>query len=337
MAKQNNSNFTINSDVKLVQLIASNTNLFLGLVGIVNNAICIGVFSQKKLLLRKFNIYLLVLTIIEIIFCTVLFTDYIFSKFNKQGIFLHDLNKYTRVFISFFAEFSDSCIGILTVILSLDLLYAIKYPLEINDFITHRHARFLIEISLIILKTSSFILCEHHVDNDFHVVYCSFVSPIIFNAVPFITVLAFNSILVKEIISYYRKQAEMKKNLNEGEILLEIYDMKSTNSVVRKFCKKEENHSKKSHYIVILVTNIWAILTIIPYYSFNSCFSLMAIDSFSRYFDSKTVIIGQMMASIFFNSNHCINFFIYLGFYDEFRDTLRDFIFYFKKSHVVTV
>ena len=340
MASQNNYNFTIDASVKIVERIASNANLIITFLGIVNNAICIGVFSQKKLLQRKFNIYLLVLTIFEMIFCTVLFADYIYSKFNTHGIFLHNLNKYMRILISFLVEASDSYIGILTAILSLDRLYAIKYPLEINDFVTHRHVRSLIAvplIALIILKTSSFILCEHHLNNDFQIIYCSIVSPLLFNALPFISVLFLNSILVKEIISYYRNQEGLKKNLTEGDISLELLDMKSSSFLVRKFCKKEETHSKKSHYVVILLTNIWSILTIIPFYYFISCFTLININSFSTCFDSKTVIIGQMVASIFFNSNHCINFFIYLCFYDDFRYSLRDFFIYFKESKVINV
>ena len=104
------------------------------LIGIVDNSISIYAFLQKKLLENSFNWYLLIVTIFKLIFCTTLFTDYIFNKVYYEPIFLHDLNRYATVIIDYIIHTSDSCIALLTVFLSLDRLYAIRHPLKWRRF-----------------------------------------------------------------------------------------------------------------------------------------------------------------------------------------------------------
>jgi hypothetical protein len=88
--------------------------------------------------------------------------------------------------------------------------------------------------------------------------------------------------------------------------------VRQVNKVVKKLTR-----SQKSHYTVIIATDIWSVLTSFPYYILNS-YLLFQLN----FFNIETIIILQIISSVFFNSNPCISFFIHLCFNEEFREAI---------------
>ena len=304
---------------------ACKVNLIMTLLGIAGNLISICVFSQKKMIIRKFNWYLLILAIFELLFCIIISIDYFYRIFNAQLMFLHDLNAFTNIFIEFLIHTTDSFVIIITLILSIDRLYAIKNPIKIKDFITNLHSKFLMAaafLALIIVKIPSSISCQQHFEQKFYIIYCTFISPLVLNIIPTIVILILNSLLVKEIISYYK--AKTKEGLLKTGQLRKISDKRHSQvslvvHATTKTKQKQISRSQKSHYFIIMALTVWTVLTSIPYYSLNTYLLLFRLEIFENFLDSKVIAITQVFSSMFFNSNHCINFFIYLNFYSEFR------------------
>jgi len=263
-------------------------------------------------------------------------------KVYKKKIHLHALNKLSGIIIDFTVHATDSYTTVLTVLLSLDRLYAIRKPMKIKQFITNLHAKKLMVFSFLILislKTTSYFFCELHIGGNTHLVYCSLVSPLIFHLIPLITILVLNSWLVKEIICYYTRQKRhsinnlARKSITAMFSFSENQKIRSNSLAAYMRCtrSKKINNTQKSHYIVILISSLWSILTSIPYFTFNPYFSLYQADFFKIDDDIslEKLMMTQMISSILFNSNHFIIFFIYLSFYDEFRNCLI-FGFFFK-------
>ena len=311
-------------------------NLVFSAIGIFFNFISIFVFSQEKLRKNKFNWYLLTLSVFELIFCVIIFTDYIFREIYKEGIFLHGLNKITGLTIDFIIHLSDSSTTLLTLFLSLDRLYAVKKPMKIKEFVTNLHAKKLMIISLISLislKFLSVLFCQIEIDRNTHLICCSLVSPLLFNIIPSLIILILNIWLVREVIVYIRKKERpnvkelVRKSVSAAMMNLTNYrksehDKSCTSLNLRRFSNKKT--TKKLHYAVILVSSIWSMLTSIPYYTVNPYFSLNQFEFFSINFNLKSVIVVQIVSSVIFNLNHCINFFIYFSFYDDFRRALKN-------------
>jgi len=331
--KLNCLNQSLKEDVIKLETVVCYVNIFIMIFGITVNIISILVFSRNELRKRKFNWYLLALTIAELIFCLIVFTDYIFSAFHHEQTFLHALNKVTNGIIDFIVHSIDSYATILTLLLSLDRLYAIKRPMKIKQFFTNLHAKKMMAVSLtlvILLKVVSHVFCALNIGGNFYIMFCSLGSPLIFNFVPLFLILILNIWLVKEIISYVKKQSRpsifisqlARKSITE---ILSLEEQRrghaSTTIHLRNFGKKKINKTQKSHYIVILVHSIWSILATTPYYSLNPYISLYEFDFLSNNFDSKNIIQAQVISSLLFNSNHCFNFFIYFCFYSVFRKT----------------
>jgi hypothetical protein len=312
-------------DIHIASLenIACNLNILIMTVGIVLNMGSIWAFLQKKLLCRKFNWYLLVLTIFELIFCITVLTDYMFSKFYIKPIFLHDFNKYTSIIFNFTIHTSDDCIVILALFLSIDRLYAIKKPLKIKLFITNLHAKKLIIISilmLIFLKSLYLVFFN----TNLYILYHTLITPVFFNTIPLIIILILNTILVKEVIIYYKKQSKnviVRTERNSLVTILEINDNKILKSF-ENISSKKIRKTQKSHFSILIVSNLWYLFTSVPYFTLNTFFILLKLQVYPNIYDIKTVIIIQIVSSILFNSNHCINFFIYFCFYDEFRNVI---------------
>jgi hypothetical protein len=214
------------------------------------------------------------------------------------------------------------------VFLSVDRLYAIRHPLKIKDFFTNLHAKYLILISLlifIIFIIFNVFLCEQNLGSNFHIIYCTIISPTILNTLPLVIILVLNIWLVRETIKKYCKEKSNRRRIkSQGKSslipLVEIKASKRRKSSVRQsiqiivISKQQSNNTDKSHYLVI-ITDIWSFLTSTPYYILNSYYILFHLNVFSM----ETIVVLQIISSVLFNSNYCISFFIYLSFYAEFR------------------
>jgi hypothetical protein len=313
--------YHFDEDIVKTREIALILNIIILSMGFLDNLMCIYVFLQKKLLRHKFNWYLSIVAMFKLIFSLTLFIDHIFSKIDKDQKFLHDINETASKIIDFIVHTSDSYIAVLTVFLSLDRLVAIKNPLFIKKFITNLHTKFLISISLFMLlclKIMSIIFCEFKAENNARILFCTVISPNFFNTLPLIVILVVNILLVIEIIKYYRNKRRSKIKDKISILARDNNNISQSAKFLKKFSASQINHTKRSHFIVIIVSDVWSILTAIPYYTLSSFFVLFQI----KITNLKSIIIFQIVSSILFNTNHSIDFFIYFSFYGDFREAI---------------
>ena len=301
------------------------TNLILTLLGIIGNSLSIYVFSQKKMIIRKFNWYLLVMAIFELAFCLLLFIDYLFQRNHPEQIFLHELNTAINMIFEFSIHLIDTYVIQITLILTINRLYAIKHPIEVKNFVTNLHSKCLIVsifISLIVLKVPIFMLCYSNSHSNFNIVFCTTFSPLVFNIIPTAIILVLNMFLIREIRNYYRRKPEHFFSFASSQHSAQSTEELSYNEVkkqkklyrtnfVRKLIYKPVSRSQKAHFLVIIAVACWLAATSLPYYSFSTYYLIFRFHTFTNYFDIDTLKIIQMISSNFFNSNHCINFFIY--------------------------
>jgi len=329
--------------------ITSKVNFSLSLFGLFGNIICFAVFIQRKMRMIKFNLYLLVLSIFEISFCFILLINYLFQLFNKDNLLMHQLNKLTTISFDYFVHNLDSTSHIITLILSINCLYAIKNPLKIKEFFTNLHPKFVTVVSVLsifLLRIPIAVLCNHE-ENEILTNSCNFVSPIIFNILPIISVLIVNSILIKEIVLNPDSLVDHFMSHRLSTVETSVHYKNSLVEVsITKLNPNKIYKNKMSRYISIIIISLWSVVTTITYFIFNIyCLILnnqifkdprIEIDIYV-YEKIKTVIRIQSLASILFNSNHCISVVFYLLFYSMFRDSIFSFfkkIFKIKKTHV---
>jgi hypothetical protein len=210
----------------------------------------------------------------------------------------------------------------LTLILSIDRLYAIKNPTKIKSFFTNLHSKILLissYISLLIVKIPGIFFCYENTTKNFHLIYCTLISPAVLNVIPTVIIFIINSLLIYEIVSYYRMRGKLSKDSEKTKYNLKV--CRNSSMYVRCVNYKPVDRVKRSHYLVIIILAAWSVFTSIPYYAFHAFYLLITLNIFTST-DTKALHVVQITSSIFFNSNHCINFFIYLFFYDEFRVTI---------------
>ena len=320
-------------------------NLILSFFGIIGNSVCIYVFVQKQMITRKQNWYLLAIAIFELIFCLVIFSDYMCQTIHEERFFLHELNKYSETTMNFLIHATDMYLVVLTLFLSIDRLYAIKNPFTIKSFVTNEHTKMVIAISLIFvlcLETLNDALCILFENTVFYTAFCIFISPLLLSILPNIMILVLNSLLIKHIIHYYKNRSlEYYKFLASREVSL--YRQSICKELTFRECKKNSKSellvlthkfndnlisgTQRSHYFVIIILAVWLVLTSIPYHTVNSFYLLIYFKDIAKTKIKYTAIVKiQVIASIFFNSNHCINILVYLRFYPAFRCCVSDIL-----------
>lgn len=322
-------------DLQTLADISCILNLSFLFIGIIGNSFCIYVFLQRKMIARKFNWYLLILAIFELIFCLFIFLDYLFKLMHPTKTKFRELNKFTSMLFDLSIHTTDSYLAVITLILSIDRLYAIRNPIKMKTFITNSHSKhltFIAFVSLLLLKLPGVFLCHYNTNKTFHLMFCSLLSPIIFNIFPTIVILIVNSLLVIEIINYCRFKVIDKHNCKR-DVNFEINSTSSNKQEILHQYKSIKG-TQKSHFFVIIILSFWSVITTIPYYICSSYDLLFRLSIFSKYFDSSERGTErdethqrmeffrkiQIITSVFFNSNHCFNFLVYFRFYCMFRD-----------------
>ena len=331
-------NRTQDLDRQLYVQAFSKLNLFILIFfGILGNICCMFVFLQKNMRKRKIHWYLLVLATFELLFSLMLSIDYLYKMFHKDSVFLHDLNVYTNMIIDYSIHLIDAYVTILTLILSIDRLYAIKHLPDQRNFITHKHAKCLISIafiSILVLKIPILILCYENTERCFNIVTCTIVSPLIFNILPTIGILVVNSILVYRLIDFYRKLSMERRLMissriqsrEQSELNLKVCKRKSNKNIVINVYKLTIYplcRTQKVQFVVIIVTATWSVLQTLLYYPLTMFH--FYVYRYKIIIDIDVLTKYQIVSSFFFNLNHCIHFFIYFSFNFEFRKCLFKF------------
>lgn len=145
-----------------IESIVARINLFTMLFGIIGNFICICVLMQKTLLNRKFNWYLLILALADLIFCFIVFINY-YIVFTNPSRALYDLSKITCYFTDYVVSSIDAFCVYLTLVLSIDRLYAIKKPIKSKMFLTYRFPRriaILGYLTILLIKSPDLFLSQ---------------------------------------------------------------------------------------------------------------------------------------------------------------------------------
>ena len=345
-----------NSEV--TTFVLSKVNLTLLILGTIGNILCIYVYSQTRMRKSKFNWYLLVLAIFELIFCLTLSFDYLFHVIHPNNIIFHDLNDLIDSVMEFLINSTDSYIAIITIFISVDRYNAIINPLQVKNFITNLYPKRLIFISLVVLislKLIDITLCHTINDINFIVSYCSLMSPLVFNIFPTIVIFIVNILLIKELTNFSKNSALNMQNFSSTS---RIHSIRSTVEIgisyrnnsqtegtisMRRYSVNTNTNSRKFHYIVIICFSLWLVLTTVPYYSINSYYFINRIYIISN---SNSINVSQDVNQIFenqigklrfiqnistsfFNSNHFLNFFLYFFFYSNFRNCVLK---YFRPS-----
>ena len=131
-----------------------------------------------------------------------------------------------------------------------------------------------------------------------------------------------NSILVCEIVKYYNHIPNIDLLDQRGSLSCNEQINHSVKRSISSNNQKSISKTQKSHYFIIVAVSVWTVLTTMPYYLLNTYLLLLRIDLFENHFESDAITIAQIISSVFFNSNHCINFLIYLFFHAHFKGLL---------------
>jgi hypothetical protein len=234
---------------------------------------------------------------------------------SKENKFLHDINLYLKMIFDFLIQTLNSFIFMVTLHVSINRLYAIECPLNIRNFLINVYSKYifiLILMFLMIVNVPSIIFCNNPKNENFKTIYCSIVFPIIFNIVPIGLEFFINLILFSKVIKYQKKKFSIVFNLPQTIMLkykLGFYLNK----------KKTLKRMQLAKQIFALILTTWCLFSTFIYFSLNTYLSLnVLINYFNLFFLYKV----QKISLIFFNLNHCINFFFYICFHQSFRNYL---------------
>lgn len=359
------TNETINDiQIAYVGKLVSIINLALMIFGFIGNSFCILVFIRKELSSRKFNSYLLILAISELLYCLFILSNSL-TYLTIPPKHLYDLSMFTCYTTDFFVGTIDAFCVLLTLLVSIDRLYAILYPIKVRQFFTNRYPKRVAFIALIIvtlLKLTEVILHqkvfvrnkEEYIDVQLkytpnstfyeapyeypfcfnvnksplhvklYIIICDIIIPLVFNIIPSIFVLILNGFLFFYMRNYTKVKKSDPSQLTSGTSLRRI----------QKTTTKQLTVTQKSHFLTIIILGIWLLITSVPYYSLQTLYWIFRLifieDSMPNLFDYRV----QAISSVFFNSNHCINILIYLLFHKSFRSSTLKIIRLSLRSHV---
>jgi hypothetical protein len=308
-------------------------NICVTFFGIIGNFLCIIILFQKKLLCRKFNFYLLLLSFSELFYCMIVIVNS--SKFYfDTPRFIFDMSSITCLFTDYLVGAIDGYCVLLTLVLSVDRLYAIAKPMRSRHFLTSRYPKrvaffcfilvLIINIPEIVLTQRAFYPPKQNASNitdqlmycvnesqsivrkKAYIIICGVLIPVIINILPALTIVLINAVLLKHVYNH-------SSNSNRF-------------AIVGKTNNRNPTVTQKSHYVTIIIIGLWLLITSVPYYTLKCIFWLIRLkvyDSADHWPNYERV---QGLFSVLFNSNHSINIIIYILFHKCFRRAALDLI-----------
>jgi cytochrome c-type biogenesis protein CcmH/NrfF len=275
MGTYNETLLSINKTETESQVFSSlaKAHLVIAMFGIIGNTICICVFFQKNLLIRKFNWYLLILSIAEFFFCCIVFANTIvYAIAPAEGRMMTDLFLIPCYINEYLVNCIDAFCVFLTLLLSIDRLKAILDPINSRLFFTNRYPKRITFTSLIIImiiKSTEIILAQRRFINntmqlednstncDFSevtilprclmcenknkeafIIVCGITLPLLLNIIPTILILILNTILLIYVTNYKSKASNILTSQ-------------------KKSVKQFKNIQQKSHHFTIIIMGIW--------------------------------------------------------------------------------
>jgi hypothetical protein len=333
-----------------------NINFFTMLFGIFANIFSMIIFLQRELRVRKYNWYLAMLSFFDFTFCFIVFTSYLVLRHSNPTKSLFDLNIVTCFMTDYIVNLIDSCCVILTLILSIDRLYAILSPFNSRNFYIYRYPKktaFITFVFLTIIKLPELFLSQREfrtntLNNTNSSVSLSdtkllsscesltlanrFVSTkkvkqqlyVIYCNIVLPILLNLIPALVIIILNSilwlsvhrYTNQIKLSITTKKRETSLGAIVDNNDDSLVIK--KKAMTTVQKSHYFTILCIGLWLLFTSVPYYSLNTYYWVTTLSLIEDHSEWPMTI--QAISSAFFNLNHCFNILIYLTFHRDYRN-----------------
>lgn len=149
----------------LIDYIVSRINLSSMFFGIIGNLVCVFVLTQKSLLNRKFNWYLLALAFADLNYCFIVFANYLIYalSISDPPQVIYDLSKITCYLTDYVVHSIDAFCVFLTLILSIDRLYSIMNPIKSRFFVTSQYPKqitFATYFILLLIKSPEIFLSQ---------------------------------------------------------------------------------------------------------------------------------------------------------------------------------
>lgn len=313
-------------------------NFFLMSFGLIANTICILVFSSKRLRKCKFNVYLLILAVIELFYCLIVWLDVFCVVACTNPRLLTEMHRFYYLIIPSLAYTLDAATVIITLLLSIDRLYAIFRPMKIKTFATHTHLKLLVALSLALCFVVEIIAIPIYflTSEVFYYTYRTIIASCILVILPATIILVLNTILFIKIINHdklkqnirlrFTLSKEKRKRIKDKEKAEEEKKLRLPSARINNY--HPLNRAQKSHFVVIIMIGLWLLLTEVP---FNL---LILIIKFGGKYEKFYLM--QFASSIFLNSNHCINIFIHIFFHDMFYKRLKQSIMFIYKNGLLS-
>nr|QVK45820.1 G protein-coupled receptor [Proales similis] len=314
------------------------SNLLIMIGGAFANLICIIVLSQKRILIKRYNVYLLAIALADFCFCVIVTINY-WIVLTKPASAIYDLNVFTCYLTDFVIANIDSFCILLTLVLSVDRLNSIKSPLTSRLSYTQKYPTTICLIVLFFLLvvrvpeatfgTKTYVYpsvndtnitahCSIGGPSDesqpvkfgtglLYILFASFLLPLALNVIPAFFALSLNFDLWVHIRRYMRI-------LGSEDFGLMAHQPQQALVQQRLYAQ-----ARYSQYFVIIIPSIWLVVSILPYYSILLFHWIVKQnpDLLGDHFRLLQSI--QAFSSVFFNSNHVINLAIYLLFHRSFR------------------
>ena len=132
-----------------IDYLVSKINFGSMLFGIFANILCISVFANRQQLKKKFHYYLLSLAIADLLYCVIVFLNYLVFLIDPPNV-IYDMSRITCYFTDYIVGSIDAFCFLITLVLSVDRLYVIARPFNFRDFITYRSPKLLIMLYIVV-------------------------------------------------------------------------------------------------------------------------------------------------------------------------------------------
>lgn len=310
--QKNNTEEYLETNPKILRI-----NFFIVSFGLLGNTLCILILSRKTLIRRKFNWYLLILAVDELIFCLSYFINNFLLIFFSINIF--EFSMLVGSLYSLFIAFIDFFSIWITLLSSIDRYYAIKYPLKKRNFLLHKHSKL---VTMLVFAMTFMIHCigtlpEALINEEsefyrFAILFGYVITPILLGLIPVLAIILLNTLLAMNVLNYEKNNRHFKNAVN----LIELAKKRVPQHHQHVHNRRKISKRQKSYVFILIALALLVLAVNIPFYIVDGLSFLI----FKKLSDYSVVV------SIIFISSHASNIFIYICFHNAFRIYLFNII-----------